>query len=573
MIKTRALIHLWVVAVLALGALLLLFIANPNRLAHDQIDHKIFLMTYAEPDQFAGDYLLGTPKRALVDNRYSFQFIGWLANLMGSDELVRWVLVAPVFFVFAVGMYAVCWYFTRTVLASLLTAVVANVHLVPVFVAEWGLPGPTELDPWTFAQAWYPLLFLLYYVGERRRDDRLILLSVVLAGVLGNLHIITAFNVIGIFLLTYVWLRRFRPNSLRRAFSFGLLAVATSLPYLLLYYGKNIDHVTAFDPANPNAWAAINAIAPHVTALGKLTLLRIWLVDYGYVLWPLLAVYVWIVGAGDRNVASSNVIASPREAILSINGIATASRGETPGNDSEQKGAEDWAFFRRLSVTFLLATLAFNAAFSLLQLFRLVVLHRLPMYNEPRGIQLGYIIFFIALGVLFARISAWVSRRLTFGWRIAGLLAVTVIGLGAVRIVEPTLAARYRAHLNPGYSWHTCDSQLYREFNRLNLPSGLVLQDPDFWSAFRICTGRPVVVQGRDRSFAYSLGSDTMLEWFGRYQEAATAFKTGGDTLLTTAKKYGARIIVSRFCISVIADQLSQRHEVSGEGCIYVTRE
>ena len=96
------------------------------------------------------------------------------------------------------------------------------------------------------------------------------------------------------------------------------------------------------------------------------------------------------------------------------------------------------------------------------------------------------------------------------------------------------------------------------------------MQDPGYWSAFRICTRRPSVVQSRDMAFAYSLGSDVMMEWYYRNREVNAAFVTGGDELLRVAKKYDAKIIVSRLCVRVPQERLKLRREVPGEGCIYI---
>lgn len=529
-----AITHLWINLFIIVVGLLLLFFSNPNRLAHDQIDHKLFLMTYDNPLLFNDDYLMGSPKKALVDNYFSFKFIGKISDIVGGDEIARWVLLPIIFIIFTIGFYYLNFYLTANHLISLMVAMISNWHVPHVLTAEWGLPGPSELDPWTFFQSASPWLVLIFFYGVRKQKEWLIITSLILAGILANLHIISAFYFVGIIILCNFALNNFSKKSLFKAIFYGSISFIFSLPYILRRYSLRLTHLTKFDHLNQEYYDAMQLNAAHTTILGRLENFKIWFIDQWYAIWPLiiamLAVLLW------------------KKKSLSLRSTD----------------------FKRFSLWFIAATVVFNLTFSLIQLIRLYWLHQLPFWNEPRGFQLVYLVLFPHLAILLTLAWKPLAGRLTFQNKLTLLGAVTVLVVAVSWRLLPTFQTTYQRHITPRYSYHTCDAGIYRAFSNPGLPSGVVLKDPDAWSAFRICTRRSVVVQNRDRAFAYSLGSDMMLAWYRRYQEVSQAFERGGPGLIWVAEKYGARVIVSRDCAAVPLQQVERRQEVPGEGCIDV---
>ncbi|TSC76667.1 MAG: hypothetical protein G01um101431_800 [Parcubacteria group bacterium Gr01-1014_31] len=532
--KKWLLFRLYLYPLTAIFALLLLFFSNPNRLAHDQIDHKLFFMLYDEPGLFADDYLWGSERRKLVDNRYSFAVIKRLGQWSGSDEIARWLLVPIAFFVFTIGMFELAKIATNEYFFSYGVAVLSNIHIPHVLSAEWGLPGPSEIDPWVFYQSLTPFILVLFCKGVVQRNEWMVLLAFAISGFLGNIHIISAFYLVGILTISYIVSRGTNIINILKSLIYALISVILSLPYVLRHIIDKIPHPLSFNAKDPAAWEAINTIANHTTLRGRLANINAWVVGEWHLFWPFLLALVALLII-ERKWRSNNV-----------------------------------STFSKFAVRFILATVFFNAAFSVLQIFRLYVLHQLPFWNEPRGMQLIYFVLFPALGLLGARLwqraQAWWSfeRQL-----IAIAIVVLTVGLG-VRVSLPLLTERYRVHITPRYSFDTCDAQLYRTFNRESLPRGPVLIDPGYWSAFRICTRRAAVVQNRDKAFAYSQGADTMMEWYRRFNEANAAFASGGEQLLQTAKKYQSRVIVSRYCVSLPAIVGARRIKVADEGCIDV---
>lgn len=601
-------------AIGVIAFVLLMFFSQPNRLAHDQIDHTLVEMTRNNPSVFQGDYLWGTPKRTVLDNYYSLRFVEWVGGRIsagggntgggvGSREAARWLLVPLVFFLFTIGMFELCYAITKNTLASLGVAVISNIHIPYVFVTEWGLPGPTELDPWTFVASVYPFLFLLFYYGITRKREWLIALAFLLTGVFGNLHLISWFNIVGVFSIAYIFynvryyfksyvipaeagtqkqtekIKRFQ--SFLFSFSFldsgsksgmtdgersgmtmwwlvrlagyVLLSIIAASPFLLQYFSARPEIITAFDPSNGDVWQAIREIAFHVTATGKLGMIRQWLFDYWYFIWPAVVVFLVVLWLERKKTPFFPSVGAQHVA---------------PLQDSKSKS------FLKFGILFIAATLVFNIAFSLFQLGRLHILHQLPEFNEPRGFQLMYPVFFAALAILVDRMMRQINVRFSLRARSIGIGIASIAVLGLIFVFFPKVKSFSFAQTHAPYTIDTCDAELYRVLNHELKHGDLMLVDPTYYGVIRVCTNYPIVVHNRDKATAYVHGSDVMMEWYQRFHEVQNAFAVGGDMLISAAKKYQASVIVSRQCVPIPEDQLSYSkkipHPTLGfEGCVY----
>jgi len=533
----KLVLRIWIYSFVVMTGLFLMFFSNPNRLAHDQIDHKIYTQKYDDAQIFQNDYLFGSPKIVLMDNRFSFKILALIAKITNnSDEIARWVLLPVIFIVFTIGFFELIYFLTKNIAISLIVSLLANFHVPHIFTAEWGLPGPSELDPWTFYQMFLPLLFLFLYVAIRDKNKIKFLTVIIAAGLLGNLHIITAFNFIGASLVAFVLANKKTFKIAVFTAISGILAVITSIPYLLTHYVPGVSHTTNFDPANPSAWAALKIIANHTTIEGKMLNIKVWFVDYWYTIIPLLIIWlVYILNKRRKKVKLST--------------------------------------FDIYSFYFLLGIVIFNFSFSLAQLFRLYVLHQLPFWNEPRGMQFVYLILFSYLGLFLLDLWNKIKPWFTFPKILQIILASIFLTSAIFWRSHPYLAARYLKHIRPRSSYSTCDNQMYRTITALKLqPDIIIMQEPDYWSGFRICTRRASVVQNRDKALAYSFGSDMMLAWYQRYQDVTHAFSIGGIKLVETAQKYNARVIVSRYCTSLPSEEILRHETVPGEGCIDILK-
>ncbi len=526
--------RLWLHLLIVVLGLLLLFFANPNRLAHDQIYHRLFHLIHANPTAFQDDYLFSDPRRVRMDSYFAYEMLGVMADGIGSEEVLRWLLVPLAFIIFTSSFFELIYAVTGNHLASLAFALLANWHIPNVFTGEWGLPGPSELDPWVFVQALLPLLTLALFFGLQQRRPGWVAAAFLAAGALGNIHIISTFYWVGTAALTGLFTRGWK---LRQLFTVALLSIAAllaSLPFLLTHAAPGIPHPTAFDPQDPEISRAIDLAAYHVTLPGRLTNARPWLVSHWYVIWPLVAIFV--LGMWTRRHAA---VRHP---------------------------------FLAFSWRWIAATVIFNIGFSLVQVFRLVILRQLPFWNEPRGFQFVYLTLIPAAALLTVEFGRWLAARIPRPVLAVGALLLAGGVILGISHSMPELAQRYRQHITPRYRFATCDANLYRFFATAALPPGPVLIDPDAWSGFRICTGRAVVVHDRDRAVAYSFGTDLLRAWYRRSRDVTAALLAGGDELLRTAERYGAQIIVSRGCAPVPAVWLAQRHDIPGEACVYVLK-
>lgn len=523
-----------------LAFILLTYFSQPNRLAHDQIDHALVEMIREDPSLFVDDYLWGAPGRTALDNVYSLHLIEWFSDSVGGRELGRWMLVPIVFLFFTIGMVEACYALTRRWLVSLGIGLISNIHLV-VFLAEWGLPGPTEVDPWAFVAMLYPAVFLLFYRGITQQREWLIVSSFVIVGLLGNLHLISAFNIVGVFALTYAFTRKWSVNSLFRLAGYVLLSMLCLMPFLFEYFSKLPHRVYAFDGDSSFAWDVIRATAGHVTFDGRLNKVQNWIASQWWLLIPGM--------------------------ILSIGMFTFGKKGFL---DQEQQR------FTRFGLTMVVATFSFNILFSLFQLARLYWFHQYPEFNEPRGIQLMYVVFFINAAIAIQWCLVWFRRKRIVIQSLntaMALLLVACIGLGMV-LYRPV--QRYiNAQTHMPFTFNTCDSEMFRVLARQLRPGDVVLVEPAFYSAIRVCLRYPIVVHSRDRATAYVHGSDMATEWYSRFQRVTDAFQVGGETLISTAEMYGARVIVSRQCVDVDQNALTQIIRVNNptlghEGCIYV---
>lgn len=530
-------VRVWIYLFIVVLGLLLLFFSNPNRLAHDQIHHKTAILSYENPGIFNGDFLWGDPRSQLTDNYYPFLFFGWLNSFTGGDEMTRWLLLPIIFVVFTIGFFELLFVFSGNLVISLIIAIAANFHIPNTFTAEWGLPGPSELDPWAFYQMFLPVLYFLLVAAIIKSRKILLYITFAFAGLLANLHIISAFYFITPALLTFLLVRGLKKVTIGPAVIAGFLSLLFSLPFLLRHYLAGVAPGTSFDPSDPVIYTAIKESAFHVTLPGRYVNALPWLKDYWFTIWPLIGIFLFILWQHRRLAAG----------------------------DSQR--LQD-----KISVFFVASVISVNVAFSALQIFRYLFLHQLPFWNEPRGLQYVYLVLLPYAAIFLVWLWSVVQRWFTFQRTILAIIGLVAVGLAAFVRLQPWLGQKYLKHITPRFSYRTCDSNLYRAIASLTLPDGVILQDPDYWSAFRICVRRPVVVQGRERAFAYTLGTDMLLEWYRRYHEAVRAFQVGGDELLRVAKKYDSRIIVSRTCVPVDPEQLALREEVAGEGCIYITK-
>ncbi|MBI3305396.1 hypothetical protein HYZ80_03700 [Candidatus Parcubacteria bacterium] len=530
MIVRPAILHAIAVAIAIVAALSVLAFSNPNRLAHDQIVHGTFIARLDDPTAFQGDYLFGDDRIETHNNYFLYGAMQWLRDRLGHQELIYWYFL-PVFVgTFTLGMYALLWYATRQWLASVLGALTANLYVPYIFMASWGLAGPSEVGSREVFTMFVPLLFLGFVRGMLERRDWLLFATFAAVGILGNVHLISAFNFALILGLTLIFWGGITWQNIRRIAVGGALALAGAAPYLLAYNRYRHLLPTGLAGVDPAAYRAVVAtVAAHTLPAGHWEGLWQWVGREWYLFWPLVAIFVIMLWLRRR-------------------------AGEGDGLD-------------RLSICFVGAVIAVNAFISISQWVKFYGFGAAPFFQIPRGMHFLYVVLFLFVGILLAQLIAWIRARVPSRRLVALSVAAIVLVAGFVALRGPWLAGRYRAYITPRFSYVTCDDGVYEAVRSLSHSGDVLLVDPDYFSAVRPCTRRAVVVLRRDNGIAYSLGPDRLSEWVRRYDEVKTAFASP-ETLLAVARRYGARFILSRTCAAVPGVVERYRHPAN-LNCVY----
>ncbi len=528
--------HLLVVLGIAAGAFFIFMLARPNRLAHDQIIHGTFVKRISSPGSFERDFLFGTNRIQLHSNFFLYDFLAWLTARAGDQEIIYRYGVPFLFIVLTLGMYWLVWYFTRSALASFLGALIANTYVPYFFLSVWGLPGPTAVGPKDIYNLAVPPLFLLFFLGLSRADHRLLALAFFIAGAAGNIHIVSAFNLVLIFALATLFTWGISRRTLATLFLLGILALAGAAPFLVVrsqYLGIDADPFGASFSAGEYR-DAIAAAAPHVMLSGRWGVLVKTLWTDGYLVWPFVITFL----AGLR--------------------IRLRRGAERAYPDLE-----------RISLRFIYAVLAVNITISLIQITLLYGFGRAPFYQEPRGMHFLYVVFMLYTGFLvhelITLVTRHVSRRLMMRLVGAGALVLFVTAVAAY----PSLMRWYRGYRALPYSFRTCSDGVYEALRSRVRPHDLVLIDPDSFYHLRICTGAGIVVSKRDRGIAYELGDPYLVEWYRRWNTVREAFDHAPDRLDDIAKAYSARFVAARYCQPVTHAKLIYKEPHANLNCIY----
>lgn len=523
-----AALHAIAGVLIALAGIAVLWFSHPQRITHDQIVHGTFIAKLNDPAAFQNDYLYDE-RANLHNNFFVYRVLRWFSQELGSQELVYWLSLPVLFIVFALGMYALVWRVTRSWVASLATAFVANVHIPYIFMSSWGLPGPSEVGPREFFTMFLPWMALAFLVGFERRDDRYLAAVFFAAGLLGTVHLISAFNLVPVLLLAILVLEGWSWRTLRRLALFAFLALLGVAPYLAEY--SRYVHLAprGFVVPDPGEYAqAVMLVAPHTLPLGHWNMLWQWAVRQWWQTWPLAAIFAIVLWRSRR----------------------------------DQKPVD------RFMGVFAGSVIAVNVAISATQWVRWYLFGRMPFFQIPRGMHFLYLPFFLAAGILFAGAVRW-ARELLEDRRWRRALAVAGVGALAVGVFAgPAAVVRYRERSAPAFSYRTCDDGPYRAIRQFSRPGDVLLVDPSAFSVVRACTGRAVVVLQRDGGVAYSLGADRLLAWFRRYQTVSAVFREAPERLPELARAYGARFVLSRTCAPVAGAVLRYRHP-SQLNCVY----
>ncbi len=520
--------HLIPVLTLVFIGVSLLAFSNPNRLTHDHIVHGTFVVKLSDPAAFTGDYLYGDPRIETHDNFFVYRALRWLAAKVGSLEVVYWYALPVLFILFSVGMYALLWTLTQERFASFLTALVANLHIPYVFMSSWGLSGPSEVGPKEVFTAFLPFIFLLLFLGMRTQRTALVMVAFFVAGFLGNVHPISAFYFVPMFVLALFIARGPSWETFRQVFLGAVLAVLGALPYLVTYWSVRWSVPSQVPISDPVAYAqAAMSVARHAFPAEHLAMLWQLAVQRWYLVWPFVAVFIWVLW--------------------------------------RRRGR--WSFVEHFNLAFVFSVIAVSLVISVSQWVKWYAFGRAPFYQIPRGMHFLYLPLMLAVGIFLADVSTWFRREASPRARqLAISLGVSLFVL-AIPAVGRWFWQSYDRAQHPQFSYRTCDDGPYVALRQRSRAGDVLLVDPDYFPVVRVCTARPVVVSRRDNGVAYSLGPDRLIEWARRYEEVQAAFQAP-ETLPAMARRYKARFILSRTCVPVSGATVIYRHP-NNLNCVY----
>ncbi|MBI4099170.1 hypothetical protein HY442_01410, partial [Candidatus Parcubacteria bacterium] len=396
-----ALLHAVAVAIALVAAFSVLLFSNPNRLTHDQIVHGTFIARLDDPGAFQGDYLFGDDRIETHNNYFVYGAMQWLRDRFGHQELIYWYFLPVFVATLTIGMYALLWYATRQWLASVLGALAANLYVPYIFMASWGLPGPSEVGPREVFTMFVPLLFLGFVRGAIERRGGLLFGTFAAVGILGNVHLISAFNFALVLGFTFLLWGGLAWQNIRRLALGGAAALLGVFPHLIIY--SRFRHLlprglAGIDPAAHRE--AILAVASHTLPLGHLKMFWQWAAVEWYLLWPFVAIFVfmlWRRRSADR----------PLD---------------------------------RVSVRFVISVIAVNAVISASQWLKFFAFGRAPFFQIPRGMHFLYVVFFLFVGILLAQIIEWLRVRVPPRRLAAVSAAAIVLAVGFVAFRGPWLS-------------------------------------------------------------------------------------------------------------------------------------
>jgi len=279
-------------------------------------DEQVRALTVLQKGRQAGlyphDYVFGGSGLWRFENPAFGAILTALARL-GGDELTPFrILTAVMVVVFLGGMYALLYSQTRSWSVSVFVAILSMTVLHCLGGGVWGAGSLAATTPSGLVMAFTPLLALLYLNREGKTG---LFLVFAWLGLLANLHVPSAGNMVILLLVIYLAQRRARPKAWLAAGLCGLTALAAAMP--TMWYRWHLPKglplgdasqvsLVASQPASGPAALAAGATEDFSTAVSRAAKLAEW--DG---LYPRLleGVWTWLLLIGVLLVVSAVILA------------------------------------------------------------------------------------------------------------------------------------------------------------------------------------------------------------------------------------------------------------------------
>jgi len=282
--KARHLIALIVfAAVSAVGGLLA---TGETRLTDRQVGMATGAVRYVHDDLFGRDAVFGDSGLWRQDNPVWQWYLREAYRATGREDVV-WAFamaIAPLVFVYLVGMYLVLWRQCRSWSVACYTAVLSTAVIHLADGTHWGLGPLATMTPSTVALAFVPLLVWAFLSS---RNSPMVLWVFLGAGLLANVHAVTGMNLAGVLALGLIVEGRGSARSWLTAAAGLACAVGAASPIVLYQAAQQVrisgggawDHWAAVlivesDPSRQSV-ATVVARALELPSLGYM--LALWL--------------------------------------------------------------------------------------------------------------------------------------------------------------------------------------------------------------------------------------------------------------------------------------------------------
>ncbi len=231
--KSRHILALALLAATAAGAALLAW--QDDRLSEEQYRAAAASVKRHEPALMTRDILYGDSGIWRLQSPAYARVYDLLMDLTGHrNELLPFRIMTPVVvFIYLCGMYALLLRQTLSWSVSVFMSIVSSTVVFTMGGAYWGVGSLASIQPGAICMAVAPVLVLMYL---KHIEGWQILIVFAAAGVLGNIHVETAMNLVIVLLLAYVAQHHFSLKSWILAGACFVAATIAASPYLLYFY-------------------------------------------------------------------------------------------------------------------------------------------------------------------------------------------------------------------------------------------------------------------------------------------------------------------------------------------------
>ena len=211
------------------------FATLDDRLSSMQINIATVSAKRNQPELFSHDPVFGP------SNRWRFHTPGFQTPLemilvpTGYQDLTLpfRAMTGVVSMIYLCGMYALLYRQSRSWSISAFVAVLSSTIIYTLGRSFWGVGSLSSIVPPTTVLAVVPLIALSYL---RYENQWRVMLVFAFVGLCGNIHLVSAMNLMIVLLIVYLVRHRFAPSSLPAAAGCLLCALIGALPYGFYYY-------------------------------------------------------------------------------------------------------------------------------------------------------------------------------------------------------------------------------------------------------------------------------------------------------------------------------------------------